>query len=127
MGCSAAFGLLKITLHVTKQEDLQGSSRPNGLLGCFWSAENYFARNKTGVFARLEQTKRAIFLHLVCFFAKKQTESRRSAQKKMPRAFPIRQKNNKKRPLPMALPTGAHSIKKRPALLQAERNFSRFR
>jgi hypothetical protein len=35
MGCSVAFGLLKITLHVTKQEDLQGSSRPNGLFGGF--------------------------------------------------------------------------------------------
>ena len=99
MGCSVAFGLLKITLYVAKQEDLQGSSRPNGLFGGFWSAENHFVRNKTGGFARFEQTKWAIFLHLVCFFAEKQTESRRSA----------------------------HSIKKRPALLQAERNFSRFR
>ncbi|WP_458451334.1 hypothetical protein [Fibrobacter sp.] len=70
-------------------------------------------RNKTGGFERFEQTKRVVRRHLVCFFAKKQTESRRSAQKK--------------RPSPMALPTGAHSIKKRPALLQAERNFSRFR
>jgi hypothetical protein len=43
------------------------ASRPNGLFGGFWSAENHFARNKTGGFARLEQTKWAIFLHLVCF------------------------------------------------------------
>jgi hypothetical protein len=113
MGCSAAFSLPKITLYATKRVDLQGSSRPNGLFSGFWSAENYFARNKIGGFARLEQTKWAIFLHLVCFFAKKATESRCSA--------------HKKRPLPMALPTGAHSNKKRPALLQAERNFSRFR
>ena len=84
MGCSAAFSLPKITLHVTKQEDLKGSSRPNRLFGDSWSAENHFARNKTGGFARLEQTKWAIFLHLVCFFAKKATESRRSAHKKTP-------------------------------------------
>jgi hypothetical protein len=67
MGCSAAFSLLKITLYVSKQEDLQGASRPNGLLGCFWSAENYFARNKTGEFTRFKQTKWAIFPHLICF------------------------------------------------------------
>jgi len=66
MGCSSAFGLLKITLHATKQEDLQGSSRPNGLFGCFWSAENYFARNKTGGFARREQTKWVVRRLLVC-------------------------------------------------------------
>ena len=66
MGCSAAFSLLKITLHVTKQEDLQGSSRPNGLFGCFWSAENYFVYNKTGVFTRFKQIKRAVRLLLVC-------------------------------------------------------------
>jgi hypothetical protein len=66
MGCSVAFGLLKITLHVTKQEDLQGSSRPNGLLGGFWSAENHFVRNKTGGFERFEQTKRVVRRHLVC-------------------------------------------------------------
>jgi len=65
-GCSAAFGLLKITLHATKQEDLQGSSRPNGLFGGFWSAENYFVYNKTGVFTRFKQIKRAAQLLLVC-------------------------------------------------------------
>ena len=212
MDCSAAFGLLKITLHVTKQEDLKGASRPNRLFGDSWSAENHFARNKTGGFARLEQTKWAIFLHLVCFFAKKATESRRSAHKKTPhsqgagrisrvfaksatkqpsrlrrpwRMLPDRRRRDTtacslhREPRPpvfrmlspprlvntsrsgsrtrpsgsilgkaspetphsrlhrqltpgdsgslMALPTGAHSNKKRPALLQAERNFSRFR
>jgi len=65
-GCSAAFGLPKITLYATKQEDLKGSSRPNGLLGGFWSAENHFVRNKTGGFERFEQTKWAAWLLLVC-------------------------------------------------------------
>ncbi len=37
-GCSAAFGLLKITLYVAKQEDLLDSSRPKGLFSCIWSA-----------------------------------------------------------------------------------------
>ena len=77
-------------MYATKQADLQGSSRPNGLFSGFWSAENHFVRNKTGVFTRFKQTKWAIFLHLVCFFAKKQTESRRFARKKTSRAFPNR-------------------------------------
>jgi hypothetical protein len=42
------------------------ASRPNGLLGCFWSAENYFIRNETGGFERLEQTKWAAQRLLVC-------------------------------------------------------------
>lgn len=42
------------------------ASRPNGLLGCFWSVHNYLVCNKTSVFSRFKQTKRAIFLHLVC-------------------------------------------------------------
>ena len=165
-----AFGLLKITLHVTKQEDLKGSSRPNGLLGCFWSAENYFIRNKTGGFARLEQTKRVVRRLLVCRKLLCTQQNRRICKARADQTgcsvafgllkitlYVTKQKNLqgssrpnglfsciwsaflrkkqlnqgapriKKRPLPMALPTGAHSIKKRPALLQAERNFSRFR
>ena len=94
---------------------MQGSSRPNELFSGFWSAENHFVRNKTGVFTRFKQTKWAIFLHLVCFFAKKQTESRRSAQTKRPAHFQSGKKKQQKRPLPMALPTVAHSIKKHPA------------
>lgn len=66
MGCSVAFGLPKITLYVAKLENLKGSSRPKGLFSCIWSAKNYFVRNKTGGFERLKQTKKAIFLHLVC-------------------------------------------------------------